>query len=233
VGLVGESGCGKSTLSKTIVGLNTALEGQVLLDGVDLAPLRGKALLPYRRGVQLVFQDPSASLNGRMTVAQALDEVLVVHRLGNRNARARQVAAMLDAVGLPATALRRYPHELSGGQRQRVGIARALILRPRLLICDEPVSALDVSVRAQILNLFVDLKKEFGLSYLFISHDIAVVNYMADHVLVMQSGNIVDRLGKQALAGVPAHPYTRALMAAVPQWPQAAAALPAALAARG
>jgi peptide/nickel transport system ATP-binding protein len=245
VGLVGESGCGKSTLSKTIVGLNPAVGGQVLLDGVDLTALHGKALLPYRRGVQLVFQDPSASLNPRMTVAQMLDEVLLVHGLGDRNGRARQVAAMVDAVGLPATALRRHAHELSGGQRQRVGIARALILRPKLLICDEPVSALDVSVRAQILNLFVDLKEEFGLSYLFISHDLAVVDYMADQVLVMQSGQIVDRLDKHTLSGQPSHPYhpyTRTLMAAAPSWPQEygqpaygqpAYDLPAALAAHG
>jgi peptide/nickel transport system ATP-binding protein len=219
LGLVGESGCGKSTLSKTIVGLNAAVSGQVILDGVDIAPLRGRALRPHRAGVQLVFQDPYASLDPRQRIGDALDEVLIVQGVRDRRERARRVAAMLDAVGLPQAAARRFPHEFSGGQRQRIGIARALIVRPKLLICDEPVSALDVSVRAQILNLFVDLKREFGLSYLFISHDLAVINYVADRVMVMQKGEAVETVGRDRLFTAAAHPYTRALIAATPGWP--------------
>jgi peptide/nickel transport system ATP-binding protein len=221
LGLVGESGCGKSTLSKTIVGLNAAVSGQVILDGVDIAPLEGRALRPHRAKVQLVFQDPYASLNPRLRIADMLDEVLVVQGVKDRRERAARVRAMLDAVGLPAATARRYPHEFSGGQRQRIGIARALITRPQLLICDEPVSALDVSVRAQILNLFVDLKAEFGLSYLFISHDLSVIDYMADRVMVMQKGEAVDLLPRAQLFTNAVHPYTRTLIAATPGWPQA------------
>ena len=219
LGLVGESGCGKSTLSKTIVGLNRAVAGQVILDGTDIAPLSGRALRPHRANVQMVFQDPYASLNPRLRIGDALDEVLAVQQVRDRNERRRRVAAMLDAVGLPAAAARRYPHEFSGGQRQRIGIARALILRPKLLICDEPVSALDVSVRAQILNLFVDLKHEFGLSYLFISHDLSVINYIADRVMVMQKGEAVETLARDELFTNARHPYTRTLIAATPAWP--------------
>ncbi|QJE01930.1 ABC transporter ATP-binding protein [Massilia forsythiae] len=236
LGLVGESGCGKSTLSKTIVGLNPAVGGQVILDGTDIAPLRGRALRPHRSKVQVVFQDPYAALDPRQRIGDALDEVLAVQRVRDRGERRRRVAAMLDAVGLPASAARRYPHEFSGGQRQRIGIARALILRPKLLICDEPVSALDVSVRAQILNLFVDLKREFGLSYLFISHDLAVIDYMADRVMVMQKGEAVETIARERLFTDAAHPYTRSLIAAAPRWPesstpaQAPAPMPAPLA---
>ncbi|QBE66092.1 ABC transporter ATP-binding protein [Pseudoduganella lutea] len=221
LGLVGESGCGKSTLSKTIVSLNRAVAGQVILDGTDIAPLTGRALRPHRANVQMVFQDPYASLNPRLRIGDALDEVLVVQNVRDRNERQRRVAAILDAVGLPATVARRYPHEFSGGQRQRIGIARALILRPKLLICDEPVSALDVSVRAQILNLFVDLKHEFGLSYLFISHDLSVINYIADRVMVMQKGEVVETLPRDDLFTNARHPYTRTLIAATPAWPEA------------
>ncbi|WP_145648687.1 ABC transporter ATP-binding protein [Pseudoduganella lurida] len=220
LGLVGESGCGKSTLSKTIVGLNPAVQGQVILDGTDIAPLRGRALRAHRANVQLVFQDPYASLNPRLSVESTLDEMLVVQGGHHRNERRRRVLAMLDAVGLPSSALKRYPHEFSGGQRQRIGIARALILRPKLLICDEPVSALDVSVRAQILNLFVDLKQEFGLSYLFISHDLSVINYIADRVMVMQKGVVVETLERDALFTSASHPYTQTLIAATPGWPE-------------
>ncbi len=230
LGLVGESGCGKSTLSKTIVGLIPAVQGQVILDGTDIAPLRGRALRAHRAGVQLVFQDPYASLNPRLRIGDALEEILVVHKAGDRAERQRRVRAMLDAVGLPASAAGRYPHEFSGGQRQRIGIARALMLRPKLLICDEPVSALDVSVRAQILNLFVDLKDEFGLSYLFISHDLSVINYIADRVMVMQKGEAVETLGRDELFTGASHPYTRALVAATPGWPQPAAPVAAQLA---
>jgi len=221
LGLVGESGCGKSTLSKTIVGLNPAVAGQVILDGTDLVPLGGRALRPHRAKVQMVFQDPYASLNPRLRIGDALEEVLVVQGQRDRAERQRRVRAMLDAVGLPQTAARRYPHEFSGGQRQRVGIARALILQPQLVICDEPVSALDVSVRAQILNLFAELKREFGLSYLFISHDLSVINYMADRVMVMQKGVAVETLARDRFFSDAAHPYTRTLIAATPDWPRA------------
>ena len=220
LGLVGESGCGKSTLSKTIIGLNPVVAGEVILDGTDIAGLRGGALRPHRAKVQLVFQDPYASLNPRLRVGDMLDEVQAVQGQRDRHERQRRIRAMLEAVGLPAAAAGRYPHEFSGGQRQRIGIARALILRPKLLICDEPVSALDVSVRAQILNLFVDLKREFGLSYLFISHDLAVINYMADRVMVMQKGEVVETLERDRLLHAAAHPYTRELIAATPAWPQ-------------
>ncbi len=226
LGLVGESGCGKSTLSKTIVGLNRAVRGQVILHGTDIAALSGRALRPHRANVQMVFQDPYASLNPRMRIGDALDEVLVVQGVRDRNERQRRVLAMLDAVGLPAVAARRYPHEFSGGQRQRIGIARALVPRPKLLICDEPVSALDVSVRAQILNLFVDLKQEFGLSYLFISHDLSVINYIADRVMVMQKGEAVETIGRDDLFTNARHPYTRTLIAATPGWPEPPALAP-------
>jgi peptide/nickel transport system ATP-binding protein len=230
LGLVGESGCGKSTLSKTIIGLNPVVSGEVVLDGVDIARLRGGALRPHRAKVQLVFQDPYASLNPRLRVGDMLEEVQLVQGQRDRAERQRHVRAMLDAVGLPAGAVARYPHEFSGGQRQRIGIARALILRPKLLICDEPVSALDVSVRAQILNLFVDLKQEFGLSYLFISHDLAVINYMADRVMVMQKGEVVETVDRDRLFSAASHPYTRQLIAATPAWPAPPVQAPAPLA---
>ena len=216
VGLVGESGCGKSTLSRAIVRLTDAASGRILLGGVDLAPLDRRALRPHRRQVQMIFQDPYASLNPRQSVAEILDQALVIHALGDRNERQRRIASMIDLVGLPQSALQRYPHQFSGGQRQRIGIARALILRPSLVICDEPVSALDVSVQAQILNLLVDLRREFGLSYLFISHDLSVVRYIADQVLVMNDGRIVERGDHQSIWRHAQHPYTRSLIAAVP-----------------
>lgn len=219
VGLVGESGCGKSTLSKTIIRLIPTVQGRVLLDGTNISALHGSALRPHRQKVQMVFQDPYASLNPRMKVVDILDEVLIVHGVKDRNERRKRVTQIIDAVGLPVTALQRYPHEFSGGQRQRIGIARALILRPSLVICDEPVSALDVSVRAQILNLFVDLKKEFGLSYLFISHDLSVINYVADKVLVMSAGKIVDSMNYQQLWTDSVHPYTQSLIRAIPALP--------------
>ncbi|MHA4869851.1 ABC transporter ATP-binding protein [Duganella sp. PWIR1] len=219
LGLVGESGCGKSTLSKTIIGLNPVVEGEVVLDGVDIASLRGSKLRPHRAKVQLVFQDPYASLNPRLRIDDMLDEVQKVQGQRDRHERQRRIRAMLDAVGLPADAAKRYPHEFSGGQRQRIGIARALILQPLLLICDEPVSALDVSVRAQILKLFIDLKQEFGLSYLFISHDLSVINYMADRVMVMQKGEVVETIARDHLFTGASHPYTRQLIAAHPAWP--------------
>jgi peptide/nickel transport system ATP-binding protein len=191
VGLVGESGCGKSTLAKTLLRLVQPTAGRILLDDTDLVLLSERTLKPWRKRVQMVFQDPYGALNPRRTVFDILDSVLVVHGVRSRFERQRRIATILDRVGLPAEALRRYPNEFSGGQRQRIGIARALILKPSLVICDEPVSALDVSVQAQILNLLVELKEDFNLSYLFISHDLAVVRHIADRVLVMNAGKIV------------------------------------------
>ncbi|VFR28103.1 ABC transporter ATP-binding protein [plant metagenome] len=216
VGLVGESGCGKSSLSRAILRLVPAQAGEVRLSGQDLLALSAKDLLPWRRQVQMVFQDPYGSLNPRHRVRDILDHALRIHGLREAGERARRIAAILDDVGLPRGAALRYPHEFSGGQRQRIGIARALVLRPRLVICDEPVSALDVSVQAQILNLLGDLKAVHGLSYLFISHDLSVVRYIADRVMVMQAGRIVESGDPAALWRQPAHPYTRALLDAVP-----------------
>ncbi|WP_158744151.1 ABC transporter ATP-binding protein [Acidisphaera sp. L21] len=213
VGLVGESGCGKSSLGKTVLRLIPAASGRVMLDGTDILPLNGRALAPHRRRMQMVFQDPSASLNPRQTVRTLLQTPLKVHGVADRSAL---VATLLDRVGLERTALDRLPHEFSGGQRQRIGIARALVLRPELLVCDEPVSALDLSIQAGILNLLADLKRDFGLAYLFISHDLGVVRYMADRVLVMYLGRIVESAGQASLWQGPRHPYTRALLASVP-----------------
>ena len=222
VGLVGESGCGKSTLGKTILRLVEPASGSIRLGGQELAQLRPRAMLPFRRRMQMVFQDPLGSLNPRQTVNTLLQTPLKVHGVRGRHARVRDMVAR---VGLPPEALDRYPHEFSGGQRQRIGIARALVLQPELIVCDEPVSALDLSIQAQILNLLVDLKRDLGLSYLFISHDLSVVRYFADRVLVMYLGRIVESAGYAELWREPKHPYTRALLAAVPHpqpgWPRA------------
>lgn len=219
VGLVGESGSGKSTLCKTLLRLLPVASGQIVFDGQDVAPLKEKMLKPWRRRIQMVFQDPYASLNPRRTVFDILDTVLRVHNVRGATERRREIENMLDRVGLPSNAGKRYPNEFSGGQRQRIGIARALILKPDLLVCDEPVSALDVSVQAQILNLLVELKQEFNLSYLFISHDLAVVRYIADKVLVMHQGQIVESGSHQEIWDHPRHEYTRTLLAAVPGKP--------------
>ena len=217
VGLVGESGCGKSTLSKTLLRLVEPHAGQVLLEGTDITRLHGRDLQPWRRKVQMVFQDPFGSLNPRRSVHDILDTVLTVHGHRARPDRQARIAAILDRVGLPANAGRRFPHEFSGGQRQRIGIARALVVQPSLVILDEPVSALDVSVQAQILNLLVELKEDFQLAYLFISHDLSVVRYIADQVLVMHRGRIVERGAHDTLWLHPQHDYTRSLIAAAPQ----------------
>ena len=217
VGLVGESGCGKSTLSRTLLRLVEPDAGRVVLDGTDITRLQGQALQPWRRKVQMVFQDPYGSLNPRRSVQDILDTVLVVHGNTSRQDRRQRIANILDRVGLPANAGRRFPHEFSGGQRQRIGIARALVVQPSLVILDEPVSALDVSVQAQILNLLVELKEDFQLAYLFISHDLSVVRYIADQVLVMHQGRIVERGAHDTLWHQPQHAYTRSLIAAAPR----------------
>jgi peptide/nickel transport system ATP-binding protein len=217
VGLVGESGCGKSTLGKTILQLLEPSTGSIRLGGQELAGLGQRALLPFRRRMQMVFQDPFGALNPRQTIETLLDTPLKVHGVRQRAERRSRVRDIVARVGLPAEALYCYPHEFSGGQRQRIGIARALVLRPELVVCDEPVSALDLSIQAQILNLLADLKRDLGLSYLFISHDLSVVRYFADRVLVMYLGRIVESADHASLWRAPMHPYTRALLAAVPQ----------------
>jgi len=216
VGLVGESGCGKSTLGKAVVRLLKPQAGEIRLKGRDIAGLEEKALRPIRRQTQMVFQDPYASLNPRQTVLQTLETPLKVHGLKDAAARKRKVAEIADSIGFPMAALKRYPHEFSGGQRQRIGIARALILEPELVVCDEPVSALDLSIQAQILNLLVDLKGRFGLSFLFISHDLSVVRYISDRVIVMYLGKIVETADHATLWRTPRHPYTKALLASAP-----------------
>ena len=216
VGLVGESGCGKSTLGKTILRLVQPTSGEVAFDGEDVVRLPADSLGPFRRRAQMIFQDPFSSLNPRHTIERILTAPLYVHGIGDRAERRRRVRAMIERVGLPPSALSRYPHEFSGGQRQRIGIARSLILGPELVVCDEPVSALDLSIQAQILNLLVEMKRDYDLSYLFISHDLSVIRYFADRVLVMYLGRIVESASGADLWALPLHPYTRALIAAIP-----------------
>ncbi|MFV2065044.1 MAG: ABC transporter ATP-binding protein, partial [Chloroflexota bacterium] len=217
LGIVGESGCGKSTLARLLVRLEEPTSGRVVLDGVDLGAIGDKELRRQRRKIQLVFQDPYASLNPRQTAGNTLDEVLKVHRLyGDADGRADRVAALLDMVGLRRSFAQRLPHEMSGGQRQRVGIARALAVEPRVLLLDEPVSALDVSVRAEIMNLLARLRDELGLSYVFISHDVAMVRHLSDRVGVMYLGRVVESGPWKEVIDRPLHPYTTVLREAVP-----------------
>ena len=217
LGLVGESGCGKSTLGRSLLRLIEPTAGSVWLDGVEITRLDGSGLRRARKHMQMIFQDPYASLSPRRTVGQILREPLDLHRLGAPSTRQRRVIELLDIVGLDAEARHRFPHEFSGGQRQRIGIARALAVEPKLIVADEAVSALDVSVQAQILNLLTDIKREFGIALLFISHDLAVVQHISDAVGVMYLGRMVEHAPVNALYEQPAHPYTRALLDAVPE----------------
>jgi oligopeptide/dipeptide ABC transporter ATP-binding protein len=217
LGLVGESGCGKSTLARTVVRLLKPASGSVRFEGVDLAPLSRRELKPYRRNIQMIFQDPADSLDSRQSVGKILEEPFAIHDLGTPGERREWVARLLDTVGLPPRAGERFPFEFSGGQRQRIGIARAIALRPKLVLCDEPVSALDVSIQSQILNLLLDLQRELRLSYLFISHDLAVVKHVSDRIAIMYLGRIVEEGSADEIYANPLHPYTRVLLAAVPQ----------------
>jgi oligopeptide/dipeptide ABC transporter ATP-binding protein len=218
LGLIGESGCGKSTLGRAILRLHEPTAGKIVFDGEDITALDATALKAMRRRMQIIFQDPYASLNPRRTVAEIVGLPLQLHGLATSRADLRaKVAAIIERVGLKANHLDRYPHQFSGGQRQRIGIARALVSNPEFIVCDEPVSALDVSIQAQIIRLLLDLKDEFGLTYLFISHDISVIGYLSDRVAVMYLGEIVELGPVETVLAGPRHPYTQSLMSAVPE----------------
>ncbi len=216
LGLVGESGCGKSTLGRCIARLYQPTAGHIHFKGTDLATLGRKAMMPFRRDIQMIFQDPMESLNSRHTVGEILEEPFIVHNIGDKVWRRQRVSELLELVGLPARSATRYPFEFSGGQRQRIGIARAIALNPKLIICDEPVSALDVSIQSQILNLLIDLQKEFNLSYLFIAHDLAVVKHISDRIAIMYLGRIVESGEGESIYRTARHPYTQSLISAIP-----------------
>jgi len=216
LGLVGESGCGKTTTGKVVLRLEEATEGEILFEGRNILELGREEMRSLRREMQIIFQDPYSSLNPRMTVGNIIGEALEIHGLAKGKAKEKKVKELLETVGLTAHHMRRYPHEFSGGQRQRIGVARALAVDPKLIVCDEPVSALDVSIQAQVINLMEDLQKEFNLTYLFIAHDLGVVKHISDRIAVMYLGKIVELADKKALFKRPIHPYTQALLSAIP-----------------
>ena len=216
LGLVGESGCGKSTTGRTILQLHRATSGKVFYGDVDLTETNEDKMRGYRRDLQIIFQDPYASLNPRMTVGSIIAEPLEVHGIGTKKERRERVKELLALVGLNPYFINRYPHEFSGGQRQRIGVARALALNPKFIVCDEPIAALDVSIQAQVVNLLEELQEQFGLTYLFIAHDLSMVRHIADRTAVMYLGKIVELADRDALYGKPLHPYAQALLSAVP-----------------
>ncbi|HBR16152.1 MAG: peptide ABC transporter substrate-binding protein [Deltaproteobacteria bacterium RIFCSPLOWO2_12_FULL_43_16] len=215
-GLVGESGCGKSTLGRVVARLIESTSGNIIFDGKDITRLKSKELKSTRRELQIIFQDPYASLNPRMPIGEIIGEALTIHSVAKGAEKAERVKRLIDIVGLPKNSISLYPHEFSGGQRQRIGIARAVAMNPKFIIADEPISALDVSIQAQIINLFRDLQKEFDLTYLFIAHDLRVVEYISDRVAVMYLGKIMEIATSQEIYSHPIHPYTEALLSAVP-----------------
>ena len=217
LGVVGESGCGKSTLGRTIIRLQEPTSGSVFFDGKDVSKLNRQGLWEQRRQMQMIFQDPFSSLNPRMTISQAIEEPLALYKIcPDRTSRQKRVAELMDTVGLARRLYNTYPHELDGGRRQRVGIARALSLQPQFIVCDEPVSSLDVSIQAQILNLMQDLQKEFHLTYMFITHDLSVVYHISDEIMVMYLGQVIEKAPAEKLFANPVHPYTQALLSAIP-----------------
>jgi len=216
LGLVGESGCGKTTVGRTILRLYQPTAGQVIFDGQNLLTLDRRRLQAVRRDMQIIFQDPFESLNARHTIQEILEEPFRIHRIGTSAERRARIARLVERVGLSPKALGRYPHEFSGGQRQRIGIARAIALEPRLVVCDEPVSALDVSIQSQIINLLLELQQDMALTYLFIAHDLSVVKHISDDIAVMYLGRIVEYADADTLYRAPGHPYTRALISAIP-----------------
>lgn len=216
LGVVGESGCGKSTTGRTILRLNEPTDGEVIFEGKNIVDASAEEMRMYRKDMQMIFQDPFASLNPRKTVGEIIGEPLRLHKMGSKAQREARVLELMETVGLAERLINTYPHELDGGRRQRIGIARALALDPKFIVCDEPVSALDVSIQAQILNLLKKLQEEMGLTYMFITHDLSVVNYFSDDILVMYLGNVVEKASSEQLFDNPSHPYTKALLSAIP-----------------